>query len=354
MLSEHPTAGSSTGRLPMSTPDHPLADHLVRLGQRLSAVQHELVTAVARFAAGTEWTDQAPTAAHWIADHLDVHLGTAREWIRIGSALADLPSVEQAFREGRLSYSKIRVLSRIAAPENEEELVEIAEAVPAAQLASELAIWANDNEEPDRRDARQHANRRLSTWVDVDGMVCGFFRLPPVEGGAVVTALRHAIRRRVSAGQRASRLEGAPADASSGWPSLPQQRADALVECVTGRDSNRTTEIVVHLRGDGTSLDDGTPITSTALERLAPDAFFRALIHDAEGRPINVSRRRRHPDARQRRLVRERDRVCVDCGSSELLEFDHVPDHRITGRTTTDELQLRCAPCHRRRHGQAA
>lgn len=338
----------------MSSPDRPLADHLVDLGRRLTAVQHELVTAVARFAAGNEWTEQAPTAARWIADRLDVHLGTAREWIRIGSALAELPSIEEAFRAGRLSYSKIRVLSRIATPENEGELVEIAEAVPAAQLASELAIWANDHEEPDRRDARQHANRRLSTWIDVDGMVCGFFRLPPIQGGALVTAVRDAIRRRGPAGQRSSSGEGASAGAPSDRPSLPQQRADALVECATGGASNRTTEIVVHLRGDGATLDDGTPVTSTALERLAPEAFFRTLIHDAEGRPINVSERRRHPDARQRRLVRERDRVCVDCGSGELLEFDHVPDHRITGRTRTDELQLRCAPCHRRRHGQAA
>lgn len=333
----------------MSPPDRPLASRLVELGSRLSAVQHDMVTTAASFAAGTEWRDRAPTAAHWIADHLDIHLGTAREWIRIGTTLVDLPAIERAFQEGRLSYSKVRVLSRAATAENQEQLLELAEAVPASQLASELAMWANRHEDPTERDARQRHHRRLTTWVDVDGMVVGFFRLPPDDGGAVVAAIRDAVRRR---GPNKG-ADGAPADAPR-WPSLPQQRADALVECITGGSSNRTTEIVLHVRGDGARFDDGTPITATALERLAPQAFFRALVHDAEGRPANVSRRRRHPDARQRRLVRERDRVCVDCGSSELLEYDHVPDYQLTGHTTAEELQLRCAPCHRRRHDRAA
>ena len=96
--------------------------------------------------------------------------------------------------------------------------------------------------------------------------------------------------------------------------------------------------------------DDGTPIPETVIERLAPMSFVRALIHDADGRPINASGRRRHPTTRQKRVVGERDRACVDCGREQLLEFDHVPAYERSGRTLVDELELRCAPCHHRRH----
>lgn len=337
----------------MTSTNAPSTRRLIELGRRLNDAQYELVIAAAAFASGDEWRDHAPAAAHWIADHLDVHLGTAREWIRIGTSLTELPSIDDAFGQGRLSYSKVRVLSRVATPDNERELLEIAETVPASQLAAELAQWSNRHEDPVEREARHRRHRRLTTWIDPDGMVSGFFRLPPGQGGLVMAAIRAMVRRRAVRRGEVPGAQDAPAGAPT-WPTLPQQRADALVECITGGDAQLSTEIVLHVRGDGCSFDDGTPLPMTTVERFAPDAFFRALIHDTEGRPVNVSRRRRHPDARQRRLVKERDRVCVDCGSTELLEYDHVPDHSSTGHTTPDELQLRCAPCHHRRHGRAA
>jgi 5-methylcytosine-specific restriction endonuclease McrA len=86
------------------------------------------------------------------------------------------------------------------------------------------------------------------------------------------------------------------------------------------------------------------------VERIAPRSFLRALIHDAEGRPINASGRQRHPTARQKRVVRERDRACVDCGSTEFLEYDHDPPYEVTKHTVVAELKPLCWNCHHRRH----
>ncbi|WP_133868788.1 HNH endonuclease signature motif containing protein [Ilumatobacter fluminis] len=135
---------------------------------------------------------------------------------------------------------------------------------------------------------------------------------------------------------------------------MAQQHADALSALIAGTAGSLTTEVVLHVREDGATLDDGSPLPLGVVARIASDAFIRALIHDAEGRPIDASSRRRHPTARQKRVVKERDRACVDCGSTGLLEYDHVPDFAVSGRTVVDELELRCAPCHRRRHGHAA
>jgi hypothetical protein len=149
------------------------------------------------------------------------------------------------------------------------------------------------------------------------------------------------------------RAADASADASSNggvWPSIAQQRADALVELATRGGGSVETELVVHVRGDGSTLDDGTPIAGSIVERIAPASFLRALIHDAERRPINASGRHRHPTARQKRVVKERDRVCVDCGGGELLEYDHDPDFEISQHTLVEELRLRCCNCHHDRH----
>ena len=46
--------------------------------------------------------------------------------------------------------------------------------------------------------------------------------------------------------------------------------------------------------------------------------------------------------------------MCVDCGATTLLEYDHVPDFAQSGHTVVEDLQPRCAPCHQRRHEQEA
>ena len=122
------------------------------------------------------------------------------------------------------------------------------------------------------------------------------------------------------------------------------------MELVTEGGAEVVTEVVLHVRGDGCTLDDGTPIAESLVERIAPESFIRALIHDAERRPINASGAHRHPTQRQKRVVHERDRACVDCGSTEFLQYDHDPDFDTSQQTVIEDLWLRCANCHRDRH----
>jgi hypothetical protein len=322
-----------------------LREELVELGARWSRCVRRLVLVSSKLDTSQEWAlDGAPTCAHWMAEALDVEVSTAREWLRIGRALTDLDVIDAAFEEGRLSYSKVRTLTRIATPDDQEELCALAEQVPAGRLGSALAVWRARRESPEETEARQHEARRFGWQVDTDGMVVGSLRLPPGDAAPLIAGVDALVRRnRPHASAGASR-----------WPSIAQQRADALVELLRNGPGGAITEVVLHVRGDGCTLDDGTPIPGTVVERIAPTAFVRALIHDAQGRPIDASGRRRHPSTRQRRVVRERDRQCVDCGATELLECDHVPPYEQTGRTVVDGLRIRCQNCHHRRHRDGA
>jgi len=337
---------------------------VVAAGRELAAGQHRLVGAVVALDASGEWAlDGAHTCAHWVADALDVEVCTAREWLRIGHSLERLDVIDRAFGEARLSYSKVRTLTRVATSENQVELCKIAERVPAGRLAASLAAWLARRETPEETERRHHEARGLSWRVEPDGMVVGTLRLAPADAAVLMAAVDANVARRgpvVESGGASYTESGtdASADASvpqsvTAWPSVAQQRADALVEVVSGGGARVATEIVLHVRADGCALDDGTPVAGSVVERVAPEAFLRVLIHDAAGRPVNASGRQCHPSVRQQRVVHERDRACVDCGATEHLEYDHEPDHELTDRTVVDELRLRCRLCHRARHDAA-
>jgi hypothetical protein len=323
---------------------------VVAAGGRWAAGQRQLLRLVCELDVSGEWAHTgAATCAHWVADVLDIEVCTVREWLRIGKALVRLRAIDAAYDQGRLSYSKLRALTRVATPENEDELCEIAQRVPAGRLAHSLAAWLQRHESPEDTEARHQAARGLWWRDDVDGMRVGCFRLPPALGGVVAAA--------VDADVHARQAQYASADASEDgprWPSVAQQRADALVALVQSGGAAVMAEVVLHVRSDGCSLDDGTPIAGSVIERIAPHSFLRALIHDAHSRPINASGRQRHPTARQRRVVRERDRACVDCGATAFLQYDHDPDYEQSRHTLVDELQLRCRTCHRARHRDEA
>lgn len=321
-----------------------IADELLSVGRQSTSVMYRLVKLCAAFERSTEWAFAGlPTASHWIAMNMDVELSTAREWVRVGKVLEGLPRCDAAFASGRLSYSKIRTLTRVAKPENEAELLVIAETVPAAFFKRALAAWSMKNEDPSDIDERQQRERGMFVSTEADGSLLAVVRLPAFEGGTYIAAVDAEMMR------NRSRL-----NASAGASTRAQQRADALLRLIIEGPAKVETEVIIHVRGDGCSLDDGSPVSESVVERIAPTSFIRALIHDAQGRPINASGRQRHPTERQKRVVKERDRHCVDCGSNDFEQYDHVPDYEITKHTLIDELVLRCSRCHTKRHRSEA
>ena len=269
----------------------------------------------------------------------DVEQSTAREWIRVGTALAVLPVTAGAFAARRLSYSKVRTLTRSATPANEAELVGLIVDVPASEAGKAIAAWERRHLAPEDVAARQRAARSVKWRTDPDGMVTFTLRLQPHVATILISLLTVMVMR--STARR---------EPDGTYPATSAQYADAIEAFLVDGAGRVDTEVVFHVRGDGATTDDGTPVCDTVIAELVPEAFLRVLIHDAERRPINASGRQRHPTARQRRVVKERDRRCVDCGRHDLGEYDHVPEFETTRRTVVDELQLRCSPCHHRRH----
>lgn len=72
--------------------------------------------------------------AHWLNWRIGMEIRTARERVRVAHALAQLPLISAAFEKGEVSYSKVRAMTRIARPDTEEQLLEIARCGTASHL----------------------------------------------------------------------------------------------------------------------------------------------------------------------------------------------------------------------------
>ena len=112
-----------------------LADEIAVLTAQVDVGTHRLLTCIRRFDESEEWGHQgARTCADWLAWRIGLVPGAAREKVRVARALGLLPAVDAAMASGRLSYAKVRALTRVATATNEARLVEIALAATGAQL----------------------------------------------------------------------------------------------------------------------------------------------------------------------------------------------------------------------------
>src|SRR5829696_906085 len=99
-----------------AVPDDPcdLADEIARMAAQLDAATHRLLGCIRRFDDSGEWNRQGlVSCAHWLSWRIGLDLGTAREKVRVARALGDLPRIDDALRQGVLSYAKVRAVTRV-------------------------------------------------------------------------------------------------------------------------------------------------------------------------------------------------------------------------------------------------
>src|SRR3954447_25241235 len=117
-----------------------LEAEIVELASQLTAASARLVALIGELDAAEGWRDFGMrSTAHWLSWKCGMSLTTGREHVRVARALRGLPAVAAGSAAGRLSFSKVRALTRLATPDNEAELVQMADYATAAQLDRLLA-----------------------------------------------------------------------------------------------------------------------------------------------------------------------------------------------------------------------
>lgn len=104
-----------------------LEEEIAELCAHIDAATYRLLRAIGEVDRREAWPVGFLSMAHWLSWRVGIDLRTAREKVRVARALEDLPLISDAFRQGKMSYSKVRAMCRIATPDNEEYLLYIAE-----------------------------------------------------------------------------------------------------------------------------------------------------------------------------------------------------------------------------------
>src|SRR5690606_9269005 len=108
---------------------------LALLSTQLEVATHRQLTLLRELEPTGIWYEQgAASFAHWLGWKIGLAPGAAREKLRLARALGQLPILDAAFAAGRISYSKVRAVTRVATPENDGLLADWAQRTTAAHL----------------------------------------------------------------------------------------------------------------------------------------------------------------------------------------------------------------------------
>ena len=390
-------------------PDPDLADlsdeqveEQVRSGAaRIAALTCQWLVHVTELVVRGIWAeDGQSTPGVWLSWRVGVAPATAREYVRVGLALRTAPKIRDRFAAGTLSYSKVRAITRVAAPQTEDMLLDLADAAPAGALERIIAgcrhqladreRWADDPPTPGDVDPRDF--QRLERDPDTVE-----YRVRVSAADAAAFDAR--IDRLVDLADRADhqptlQAVADPTDEEDDEPvhvPIAARRAqalcDALATAVASGPPDRSGDddhlVVLHVdaaelaaavRADqaedagGSVSAEATPerrrrvvtgrgrstsLAPSAITRLACTADLRlAGIDDADdprGHPADIGRRSRRvpPDLRRALVLRDRHCRFPGCHRTHRLHAHHVWHWALGGPTDLDNLLLVCSFHHR-------
>ena len=189
------TAGLEEGSRHLDfIPDEPaeLRRAVTRMAGHINHADWRFIKLIAAMDRTRGWDERGYcNLGNWLDHRCGLGPCAARERIRIGRALARLPSIDAAFRDGVLSYSKVRAITRVATRENEAMLLAIAGRSSAAELES--LVRAHERVGASDRERVPSEARRSLSWHYEDGMVVITAAVPAERGALVIEALQKVV-----------------------------------------------------------------------------------------------------------------------------------------------------------------
>jgi hypothetical protein len=257
--------------------------------------------------------------------------------------------------------------------------------------ANQLERFARAHRKVTEVDNDQTRIRRRFVWrTEEDGSLSATLHLPPLEGAALLKALRAATGDLEHPHDR-TRDKDVPAETPDAIAkNVPAETrptssnlADALVamaesylaEKVAGADNPDVYQVIVHVGTDTTGsteapaadgvrapdhpadpgrchVEDGPGISVSTADMLACNATLSWMLHDHDGTLLDVGRRSRKPSAALRRAARERDKCrCRFPGcESRRVDLHHIQFWGSGGKTKLANLISLCKHHHRLIH----
>ena len=236
------------------------------------------------------------SCAHWLNWKCGINLGAAREKVRVAHALHDLPKISEKFRQGEVSYSKVRAMTRVATPENEDYLLMIARHGTAAHVERLVRQYRKVKRiEALERDNDRHVLRQLDWYSDDDGSLVLKGRFTPEQGVVIKKVL----------------------------------------ESIMDED-----------------FQEQKDVSAETTRRLSCDAGVVHWLENGEGETLSVGRKTRTVPPSIRRALKRRDNGCrfPGCTCNRFVDAHHIHHWADGGETRLSNLVLLCRRHHRLVH----
>ena len=378
--------------------DEMLGQEITLLAGQINAANHRLLKLIAKFDRRKGWSDGGTvrSCAHWLNWKCGIALGAAREKVRVAQCLEALPLIDASFAAGEISYSKVRAMTRVATPENEDFLLRIARYGTASHVEKVVGKYRSVTSKDDDADEREQDNaRKLVYYRDTDGMWVIHAKLPPEAGALLVKAIEA-----IAAPEQAAKQEKLLQDRQQSPQDVPAEtfseavekeeppryqelmdhtRADALAKLaehflatadgtgqLQGLKGSERCQVVLHvdintLRQQGQaagmahehcSMDDRHWIAPDTARRLACDASIVSVLEGEDGNVLNIGRRTRTVPANIGRALAIRDKTCrfPGCCESRYVDAHHIRHWADGGETSLANLVTLCRYHHRQLH----
>jgi hypothetical protein len=345
----------------VSTPE--LIDRITELAGHLNAANARWLALIAEFDRRRAWAEWGvKSCAHWLNWKCGLALGAAREKLRTAHALVGLPQIANAMAEGRLSFSKVRALTRVAEPSNEDYFLDVALNGTASHVEKLVRSYRRATEAQELpREAAQQRNQSLWWFHDPDGSLSIKGRLPAEVGALFIKALQAAEdavpSKNVSAETfsdtclttGARRVEALSRMAESFLANGPAEHAGGDRQQIVVHIDAQTLK---HDHAGRCELEHGPAMAAETARRLACDASLIAIIENEKGEPLNVGRKTRTIPPAIRRALNSRDIGCrfPGCTFTRYVDGHHIKHWAQGGETKLSNLVTLCRFHHRQVH----
>jgi hypothetical protein len=337
--------------LPDLLPIDDLDRAIVTLAARINAETYELLVLIRQFDERAGWLQWGlGNCAEWLHYRCDFSMNAAREKVRVAHAMKTLPDIAAAFSSGRLSYSKVRAMTRVVGAHNEEELLSFALKTTTAcveERCRELRCGTVDSLDGAQR---AFSSRSLRVTRNADrGVMTISIDLPMETGELVEKALDKARDDSVSKAEFVD----------ESWSA---RQADALVSMASSylsgnveKTRNTSDDYLVTIHVDQSALANGDGRSSLPIEsvkRMCCDGHTVVLGESENGEPLNIGRKTRTVPTAIKRALIARDKACSfpGCHHTRFVDAHHIRHWSAGGKTSLDNLMLLCSQHHKLVH----
>jgi len=286
-----------------------------------------------------------------------------------------LPKISAEFSQGKVSYSKVRAMTRAATPENEDLLLDIARYGTANHVEKLVRHYRRYKRiEKLSEENVRFAQRRFNLRQDDDDTWVISGRLTAEQGALLQKALE------LGAEQLFQEQKEVPEEVEdeefSSHPldkprseTFEARRSDALARMAEtflassnsqagGGDAylvNIHTDVdTLTVNGEGavSEIENGRDVSAETSRRLSCNASLIHWLDTHKGEPLSIGRKSRTVPPAIRRALQRRDRGCrfPGCTCTRFVDAHHIHHWADGGETNMENLVMLCRRHHRLVH----